>query len=280
MIAASGRGYVIVSNLAKQGKMADTSLPMERTRPGKVLPQRQAVPASGPSEPAKEPQSVRQRTYQQLKGLILSGRLRPAERLAESTLAKRFGVSRTPLREALMKLEEGGLVVGERNVGYSVAAFDVAGVCDLLRVREALDVCAAELACHRATEEDLARIAAILEQMAALNETAGSFPSDLARKLELGIYIHKVIAEATRNESLLRVSEQIYQQLQLALWLEVLWIDLDGSDLDEHRAIAEAIIARDPSAAAAAAREHVQSSLRNMLKLEELMKHRRGLIRA
>jgi DNA-binding GntR family transcriptional regulator len=215
-----------------------------------------------------------------LKGLILSGRLRPAERLAESTLAKRFGVSRTPLREALMKLEEEGLVVGERNVGYSVAAFDVAGVCDLLRVREALDVCAAELACHRATEEDLARIAAILEQMAALNETAGSFPSDLARKLELGIHIHKVIAEVTRNESLLRVSEQIYQQLQLALWLEVLWIDLDGSDLDEHRAIAEAIIARDPSAAAAAAREHVQSSLRNMLKLEELMKHRRGLIRA
>ncbi len=230
-----------------------------------------AVTTNDPSET----QSVRQATYLQLKDLILSGRVRPAERLAESALAKRFGVSRTPLREALMKLEREGLVVGERNVGYTVADLDVGAVCDLLRVREALDICAAELACARATDEDLAEISGIVDEMAALRSSSGMTASDQARNLELGLHIHKVIARATRNEALLRVSEQIYQQLQLALWLEVLWIDLADSDLAEHRAIADALKARNPEAAATAARDHVQSSLRNMMKLEELMKHRR-----
>lgn len=260
--------------------MVDTSLPTDPREASNALPLRGAERASEPLEATRGSQSVRERTYLQLKELILSGRVRPAERLAESALAKRFGVSRTPLREALMKLEREGLVVGERNVGYSVADLDVRAVCDLLRVREALDVCAAELACERATEEDLARIGSIVDQMAALRDTAESVPSDQARNLELGVYIHKVIAKATRNEALMRASEQIYQQLQLALWLEVLWIDLAGSDLAEHRAIADALIARDPAAAGAAAREHVQSSLRNMMKLEELMRYRRGRVGA
>ena len=227
-----------------------------------------------PSPGTKERRSIRQTTYLQLKDLILSGRVRPTERLAESVLAKRFGVSRTPLREALMKLEEEGLVVGERNVGYSVADIDVGKVCDLLRVREALDVCAAELACSRASEEDLSKIAGIVDQMALIRSGDGLAPSDQARNLELGLYIHKVIAEASRNEALVRISDQIYQQLQLALWLEVLWIDLGDSDLAEHRAIADAVCARDPEAAAAAARAHVRSSLVNMTKLAEVMKHR------
>jgi DNA-binding GntR family transcriptional regulator len=222
-------------------------------------------------------QSVRQDTYERLKGMILTGKLRPAERLSEHRLAERIGVSRTPLREALMKLEEEGLVVGQRNVGYTVVDLNIEAVRDLLVVREALDVCAAELACKTATEEDFERIRELIAGMVELRKGKISRPVDVARDLELGIRIHKVIAEATRNLALIKTTEQIYQQLQLALWLEVLWGDIEDTGLDEHRAIAQAIFARDRAAAAKAARKHVQSSLKNMSKLQEVYRYRSGL---
>ncbi|WP_049735456.1 GntR family transcriptional regulator [Rhizobium ecuadorense] len=220
--------------------------------------------------------SLRESTYSQLKDLILTGQLRPSERLSEVTLAKRFGVSRTPLREALMKLEEEGLIVGQRNFGYTVTDLDVTKFCNLLVVREALDVCAAQLACEVASEEDLDRLRDVIAQMVELKDTTNKTPSDAARNLDLGLYIHRVIVESTRNEALVRVTDQVYQQLRLALWLEVLWVDLEHTDLDEHRAIADAICARDREAAAAAARAHVQSSLKNMSKLQRIWAHRRA----
>jgi len=221
-------------------------------------------------------QSVRQKTYGELKALILSGRLRPSERLSESRLAERLGVSRTPLREALMKLEKEGLVVGQRNVGYTVVDVDLPTVRNLLVVRQALDVCAAELACVAATEEDFDRVRAIIAEMEELNGSTSGTSVDAARVLELGLRIHKVIAEITRNEALIRVTDQIYQQLQLALLLEVLWVDLHDSGLAEHQDIANALYARDPAAAGRAARLHVQHSLENMAKIQELFELRRA----
>ncbi|MCJ9750772.1 GntR family transcriptional regulator [Neorhizobium sp. BETTINA12A] len=226
----------------------------------------------------KEPKvSLREATYSQLKDLILNGQLRPSERLSENNLAKRFGVSRTPLREALMKLEEEGLVVGQRNLGYTVTDLDITGFCNLLVVREALDVCAAKLACEKATDEDLARLRDVIEQMAVLKVSDNRTPSDAAQNLQLGLHIHRVIAEATKNDALVRATDQIYQQLRLALWLEVLWVDLEHTDFDEHKAIADAILARDPEEAAKAASAHVQSSLKNMSKLERIWHHRRAV---
>ncbi len=175
-----------------------------------------------------------------------------------------------------MKLEEEGLVVGQRNLGYTVSDLDITAFCNLLVVREALDVCAARLACVTATEEDLDRLRGVIAQMVELKESAYDTPSDAARNLDLGLYIHRVILEATRNDALIRLSDQVYQQLRLALWLEVLWVDLEHTDLDEHRAISDAICARDPEAAEAAARVHVQSSLKNMSKLQRIWAHRRA----
>ncbi len=222
-----------------------------------------------------EGRSVRQKTYDGLKDMILGGRLRPLERLSESRLADLLGVSRTPLREALMKLEEEGLVIGKRNLGYTVVDLDVAAVCNLLVVREALDVCAAELACSVATEDDLQRIRDLIDQMVELSRTKKTKPTDAIRDLELGVRIHEVIAEATRNDALIKLSGQVYQQLRLALWLEVLWVDWHDVGLAEHQAIAEAILARDGAAAAEAARRHVRSSLQNMAKVQEIYDHRR-----
>lgn len=226
----------------------------------------------------KQPRdSVRQTTYARLKNLILSGDIRPAEHLSETAIAQRLGVSRTPLREALMKLEKEGLVVGRRNVGYTVTSLDIPTVCNLLVIREALDACAAELACVNASNDDLGRIRDVIAEMERLRDSARNVPADAARSLELGLRIHRIIAEAARNEPLLQMIDQIYQQLRLALWLEVLWVDFGGSDFAEHQAIAEAICNRNKTAAAAAARAHVQGSLRNMTKVQEVLHHGRRL---
>lgn len=220
-------------------------------------------------------QSVRQKTYTDLKKLILSGRLKPAERLAESRLAEQLGVSRTPLREALMKLEKEGLVVGQRNVGYRVADVDIDSVCELLVVREAIDAKAAELACTTATDADLQKIRLIVSEMEELNQTDANGAVDAARDLELGLQIHKVIAQSTRNNALIRIAEQVYEQLQLALSLELLWIDIGDTGLKEHQAIANALYKRDSLAASQAASAHVKSSLSSMTRIREILKHRR-----
>lgn len=224
---------------------------------------------------ASEEPSVRKKTYQALKQLILNGELRPSQRLSEVAIAERLGVSRTPLREALMKLEEEGLVVGRRNVGYTVASLDLNKVRDLLRVREALDCCAAALACDSATEEDFNRIREIIGELRELATIKAKSAQQMARELELGISIHRVIAESTRNEALIRMCEQVYQQLQMALWLEVLWVDLADSAIAEHIAIANAIISRDAEAAKHATSEHVRTSLENMNKVQEMYEWRR-----
>jgi len=173
-----------------------------------------------------------------------------------------------------MKLDEEGLVVGQRNVGYSVADLDIDAVRDLLVVREALDVCAAALACKEATERDFERIRDVISQMKSLRKTKKARPADVARDLELGIQIHVVIAEATRNFALIRTTAQIYQQLRLALWLEVLWLELPDNGFAEHMAIASAILSRDAAAAKRAARAHVRSTLANMERVQELYKFR------
>ncbi len=224
---------------------------------------------------APVPKSVREKTYADLKEMILTGQLRASEHLSESRLGERLGVSRTPLREALMKLEEEGLVVGRRNFGYTVVEVDVAAVCDLLVVREALDACAAELACVVATEDDFDRIRALVARMRALASTRKAKPSDAAADLELGLEIHEVIAQAARNEPLIRLCGQVYQKLRMALWLEVLWVDWQDVGLSEHEAIADAILARDPEAAGRAARTHVRSSLRNMATVRAIYEQRR-----
>lgn len=225
---------------------------------------------------AAGPTSLRQKTYDALKDLILTGQLKPAERISESRVAERLGVSRTPMREALMKLEKEGLVVGQRNVGYSVVDIDLSTVRDLLVVREALDAKAAELACTTATEADFDLLREIIAEMERLHETARTEPVDAVRQLELGLRIHRVIAEIARNAALCRVIADIYQQLQMALLLELMWVDLGDLALAEHRRIADAICARDVPEAVAAARAHVRSSIENLEKVLQIYTLRRS----
>lgn len=219
--------------------------------------------------------ALRRHAYDALKGMILSSAFHPGERLSEVRLSQLIGVSRTPLREALMLLEAEGLVIGRQNSGYSVIHLEPEAIRDLLVAREGLDSYVAEVACRTATEEDLERLKAVMAEIEEVDRQQDSDSRDPARELELGLKVHEVIVAATRNPALQDMTRRLYEQLRVALWLEVLWIDSWGPAVEQHREIVEAIIARDVPRAVAAAREHIQDSLRNMARIERLYEERR-----
>lgn len=218
---------------------------------------------------------LREKAYQTLKQGILHGQLRRGERLSEARLMREFDIGRTPLREALNRLEREGLAVSQPNSGYSVANLDVDAVCDLLVVREGLDALAAEIAVETANEDDMRRLAAVMEEIEALDLVHERTPDVYARELELGLKVHEVILNMTRNEALQEITQRVYDQLRLALWVEVRWIEQWKLAVEEHRAIAAAVTARDARAAVVAARAHVRSSRENMQIIRQINQVRR-----
>ena len=101
---------------------------------------------------------LRDVVFNTLRQAILTGELKPGERLMEIHLADRLGVSRTPIREAIRKLELEGLVVMIPRKGAQVARITEKNLKDVLEVRRALDMLAVRLACDRMDEEGLRRI--------------------------------------------------------------------------------------------------------------------------
>lgn len=218
--------------------------------------------------------ALRRHAYEALKGMILSGTFHPGERLSEVRLSQRIGVSRTPLREALMLLEAEGLVIGRQNSGYSVVHFDPEAIRNLLVAREGLDAYVAEIACRSASDEDLARLKAVMAEIEDIDRLDDESRQP-ARELELGLEVHEVIVAATRNPVLQDMTRRLYEQLRVALWLEVLWIDSWDDSVAQHRAIIDAVVARDVPRAVAAAREHIRDSLCNMARIERFYDERR-----
>jgi DNA-binding GntR family transcriptional regulator len=225
--------------------------------------------------PAQAGGALRRHAYDLLKQMIVTSEFHPGERLSEVRLANMLGVSRTPLREALMLLEMDGLVVGQPNSGYAVVHFDPAAIRELLVAREGLDAFAAELACRDATDEDLAAVAAVLEEIDALGRRRTRSSADTALELELGLKVHETIVAATRNRPLQDMTRRLYEQLRVALWLEVLLTDSWADSVREHRAIVEAVLARDVPRAVAAARDHVRVQQENMARVEDAYAERR-----
>jgi len=236
----------------------------------------ETVPRSATAAAPKKRGVLREKAFLTLKDAILTGSLQRGERLSEARLIQEFGIGRTPLREALNRLEREGLVVSQPNSGYSVANLDVDAVCDLLVVREGLDAMAAEIATETATDAELQALARVMNDIDDLDRAHERTPEVYARELELGLEVHEVILSATHNAPLIEITRRVYDQLRLALWVEVRWIDQWTMAVAEHRAIVEAMLDRDALRAVAAARAHVRSSRHNMQLIREVSDLRRS----
>jgi DNA-binding GntR family transcriptional regulator len=156
--------------------------------------------------------------YEALREAIVSRQLQAGDRLAEEQLAKQFGVSRTPVREALLRLEAEQFAARVARRGLVVRPIPEREVLEVYAVRAALDGLAATLAAEKATPPDIARIRWISRQIA---EAAGE--SDFARMATLNIELHEAICEAAHNGMLVLFMRQIHD-----------WVRRFGSGAREH----------------------------------------------
>lgn len=151
---------------------------------------------------------LRDVVFQTLRQAILRGELKPGERLMEIHLAQRLGVSRTPVREAIRKLELEGLVLMIPRKGAVVADITVSDLEDVLEVRMALEELAVKYACRRVTQEQLAEI----------RRLAGEFKktltgNDIAAWAQADMKFHDAIYEATGNGRLVQILNNLREQM-------------------------------------------------------------------
>ncbi len=182
----------------------------------------------------------------------------PGDRLVESDLAERFGVSRTPVREALQRLETQNILVRDGR-SMVVASLDHDQLGELYAVRAQLEGLAAQLAAQHAAPEEVR----ILQEMVAQDQALINDPAGLARANRR---FHHQIHLASHNRYLIRQLESVHRTMAL-LTTTSLAAEGRGADaLAEHALIVEAIANRDKDAADKALREHISKAYETRLK--------------
>jgi DNA-binding GntR family transcriptional regulator len=193
---------------------------------------------------------------------ILEGRLKPGMRVTESSVAKDIGLSRTPVREAMRRLEANGLLLHQPHRGMVITKPDHQMTIELYQVREVLEGAAAAMAAQQASEAEIELLREIIQTGRRIPEKAS--PAELARN---NAYFHSILYRSAHNRYLLRTLGSLQDSLML---LGPTTLSLPGrraTAFDEHDAIVSAIFDRNPSAAEAAARSHIRAAQKARLQL-------------
>ncbi len=207
--------------------------------------------------------------YQRLREAIRDGTVEANARLREEELARWLKMSRTPIRSALRRLAEDGLLVQEKNRGAVVAMLDYQALAELYAMREALECTAAGLAARHASTAEIAVLFDILEEEPSLYE-------DEAGLTELNMRFHNAIYRTAHNRFLMQSLPIIRDPFKLLdhstarTWGRITAASLLGrreAAHEEHLAVVRAIERRDPAAAEEATRLHVRGAQRERLRL-------------
>ncbi len=200
----------------------------------------------------ERPNLVREAAYERLKRRILEGVLQPGARLSEPALAGALGVSRTPVREALQRLAQEGLVELRPGKGARVRVLSPREVEEVYEVRALIEGEAAARAAERCDEAGVRRLEAALDALEAAD------PTDYAAQIAADERFHARLVAAGGN----RVLEQVFHDLDAALALTRQFsrdLNQTPETRAQHRAIVAAIRAGDAAAARAAAEAHVEA---------------------
>lgn len=198
-----------------------------------------------------------QEAYARIRAAIRDGTLVPGLRLTETDLAARFGVSRTPVRQAIARLESEGLLTHEARRGLTVTRPDHAQVVELYVMREVLEGAAARLAAQHASPTEIGAMAELIASEPAHFDDARALAETNQR-------LHGLLYLAAHNRYLLRSLEQL--GATMALLPTLLTVGGRAAQAHaEHQAILAALQARNGEAAEAAARAHAQAAQRHRL---------------
>jgi DNA-binding GntR family transcriptional regulator len=190
-----------------------------------------------------------------MREMILSGKLPAGTRLRQADLADQLGISRTPLREALMKLEQEGLITVLPRGGFQVVELKLEEAIELYEIREMLDGLAARLAAERIDEEGLNKLKGYLKRMEKF----------VATKNAHGWFIHHVgfheeILRVSGNGRLLALASNVRLSIQHFHPLLLTTPDRLQNAFQEHLETFKAVQARDPEAAERVARLHIANA--------------------
>jgi DNA-binding GntR family transcriptional regulator len=221
-------------------------------------------------ETAAERRALVDKLAADLQARVLSGELPSGSRLRQSALAAEFGVSRTPIREALRKLQAGGLIELQPHRGALVRGLSAREIRDAYEVRAELEALAAELAATRIRHDQLDRLQAVqaqfqegLTRTVAAREAGDAHDSDAERAEVWGRAndeFHQTIQHASGNQVLLTTLAQLHQSFPRDLSRIVLAesTPLLRENVREHEAILEALHERDAERARELMRDHVR----------------------
>ncbi|NLV20678.1 MAG: GntR family transcriptional regulator [Syntrophomonadaceae bacterium] len=198
---------------------------------------------------------LRELVLEAIREAIINGTLQPRERLMEIQLADELGVSRTPVREALRKLELEGFIVMVPRKGAYVSDLSMKDVADVFEIRAALEGLAGALAAERITEEELEAMERML-----VEKSEAIILNDIDKLVEVDTKFHEALYMASRNERLSNIISNLREQIQRFRLTSLSVPGRKEDSLKEHREILEAIQARDIQLARQLAQEHIENA--------------------
>ncbi|WP_417743196.1 GntR family transcriptional regulator [Salipiger sp.] len=192
--------------------------------------------------------------YARLIAELRDGRLNPGDRLRETDLAERLGVSRTPIREAIRQLEADGVVTHLPRQGASVRTLDYAEVMELYEMRAVLEGTAARLAARAASDIEIEELADMNRQMSELGDAPDAFV--------LNRQFHAALLDAAKNRFLARSIHVLQKALMILGPTTLTEPDRAHKAVEEHFEVLDAIQARDGARAENAMRAHIEAAQR------------------
>ncbi|GAA5176885.1 GntR family transcriptional regulator [Modicisalibacter zincidurans] len=197
--------------------------------------------------------SLAQEAYPILQRMIVHGELAPGERIIEPTLCEQLGISRTPLREAIKRLANEGLIILRRNRNAVVTRIDPTELEHLFEVEAGIESLAVGLAAERMTNTELKQLEALQERLERLHAKG-----DRNGYFALNQRIHALLVAGAKNPILEETHRRLLGRLERARYLALDRLGRWQESTDEHRAILEALKARDGERARRLLGEHVQ----------------------
>lgn len=201
------------------------------------------------------------RVYEIIKDRILSAELPPGTRLKDNELARTFGVSNTPVREAIRELEKDGLIETIPYRGRFVKKMSIEETSEVYDVRMALEALAARLAVKRITESQLEEMEKAVQEYAIASER-----DDITAGLEADLAFHDLIVQASGNSTLLQVLRDLANRIQVLRQLDKGKMRRKQS-LEDHKAILRALKERDEEKAEVQVCRHIAKGKENVVKL-------------
>lgn len=197
---------------------------------------------------------LREIVFENLREAILEGKLEPGQRMMEIQLAEQLGVSRTPVREAIRKLELEGLVIMIPRKGAYVADVSIKDIMEVLEIRVVIEGLAASLAVERMTDEELDELEMLFYQFKQCYQK-----DDIEGMIQKDVEFHERIFASARNNKLMQISQGLSEQIYRFRVTYISEYNKAKELVEEHQAILEALAQRNAEKVYEYATKHIEN---------------------